>query len=380
MRTSKNSEEFVIYGSSRLGTYSPVYNVFVNQFFGITANTLTLGYKAYELSNHLGNVLTTISDNYYAQNSTAEVAARVLSSQDYFPFGMVMTERSFQEKQERKYRWGFNTQEKDEDIDEGGSHYTAEFWEYDGRIGRRWNVDPVVKPWESSYMCLGNNPISLNDVKGDDAGEGNPNQRSLTKQEIGILLGNDGVDKFVLLAKLAKESQTILIVANAKDIIEHVKTIKPTKDGKEHPLKENIKELSKVKDITISKGILNINLKDKDDDISIPVPLASIKIKSGNSLDLNEIKVEDKTLPEHIDEKTKLPVIVKHITGKLKITGIVPKIGFIGIPIKELDLESKVVKNKGKDGKSFYTYDITTRLAGEQTLGFKHIPKKKNEK
>lgn len=45
---------------------------------------------------------------------------------------------------------------------------TAMFWEYDGRIGRRWNVDPVLKPWESSYACFNNNPILVSDPNGDD--------------------------------------------------------------------------------------------------------------------------------------------------------------------------------------------------------------------
>jgi hypothetical protein len=176
VRTSKNSEEFVIYGSSRLGTYSPVYIAsspsLAPLFSGMAVNTLTLGYKAYELSNHLGNVLTTISDNYAPQPPTGGVSARVLSSQDYFPFGMVMTERSFVEKQERKYRWGFNTQERDEDIDEGGNHYTAEFWEYDSRIGRRWNLDPKPQINISDYAVNGNSPIWFQDELGDEAEQG----------------------------------------------------------------------------------------------------------------------------------------------------------------------------------------------------------------
>jgi hypothetical protein len=91
---------------------------------------------------------------------------------------MVMTERSFVEKQERKYRFGFNTQERDEDIDEGGSHYTAEFWEYDGRTGRRWNVDPVVKPIISGYAVLGNSPIMMIDPLGDDWYEHKGNEKT----------------------------------------------------------------------------------------------------------------------------------------------------------------------------------------------------------
>lgn len=75
-----------------------------------------------------------------------------------------------------KYRFGYNGQEKDNEIAGVGNHNTAEFWEYDTRVGRRWNTDPVVKPWESSYACFANNPIWYSDVNGDDGtqtGSGN---------------------------------------------------------------------------------------------------------------------------------------------------------------------------------------------------------------
>ena len=89
----KNTCEFVLYGSSRLGTYSPEQLLsspsLSGQFFGIANYSLTLGYKAYELSNHLGNVLTTISDNVIITppSGVGGLSARVLSSQDYYPFG-----------------------------------------------------------------------------------------------------------------------------------------------------------------------------------------------------------------------------------------------------------------------------------------------------
>jgi hypothetical protein len=44
------------------------------------------------------------------------------------------------------YRYGFNGQEKSDDVTVGNT--TAMYWEYDSRIGRRWNVDP--KPVVSS--------------------------------------------------------------------------------------------------------------------------------------------------------------------------------------------------------------------------------------
>ena len=42
------------------------------------------------------------------------------------------------------------------------------YWEYDSRIGRRWNIDPVIKPWESPYATFNNNPISQIDPDGLD--------------------------------------------------------------------------------------------------------------------------------------------------------------------------------------------------------------------
>jgi hypothetical protein len=64
------------------------------------------------------------------------------------------------------YRYGFNGQEKSTEINENS--YTAEFWQYDSRIGRRWNVDPVLKVWESPYAAFANNPIWFKDVDGAD--------------------------------------------------------------------------------------------------------------------------------------------------------------------------------------------------------------------
>ncbi|MBA3987486.1 MAG: hypothetical protein H0X63_13155, partial [Flavobacteriales bacterium] len=65
------------------------------------------------------------------------------------------------------YRYGFNTQEKVDEIKGSGNHYTAEFWEYDPRTGRRWNLDPEIVAWESGYASNRNNPISFSDPDGD---------------------------------------------------------------------------------------------------------------------------------------------------------------------------------------------------------------------
>jgi RHS repeat-associated protein len=141
------------------------------------------GNKFFELANHLGNVLATVSDRKIGVANASGVitswTAQVLDAQDYAPFGMVMPGRKFSANiiygganAPQRYRYGFNGMERDDDVNGQGNAYTAMFWEYDPRIGRRWNVDPIVKFWESPYACFGNNPIIYTDPLGLDKKKG----------------------------------------------------------------------------------------------------------------------------------------------------------------------------------------------------------------
>tara|TARA_B100000674_G_scaffold238616_1_gene196111 strand:- start:1364 stop:4846 length:3483 start_codon:yes stop_codon:yes gene_type:complete len=131
--------------------------------------TRTLGYKQYEFKDHLGNVRTTLSDARLAKFDDARSTTEpvnypdVISSADYYPFGMQMSGRTMSAT---SYRYGFNTQEKENEIAEG--IYTAHFWKYDSRIGKRWSLDPAYKHHLSNYSVLGNNPIVFVDPNGDD--------------------------------------------------------------------------------------------------------------------------------------------------------------------------------------------------------------------
>lgn len=60
---------------------------------------------------------------------------------------------------------GINGQEEDEEIFKGS--YSAEYWNYDSRIGRRWNVDPVDQVSISNYATFANNPILFIDSEGN---------------------------------------------------------------------------------------------------------------------------------------------------------------------------------------------------------------------
>ena len=68
---------------------------------------------------------------------------------------------------ETPYRYGAsNGQEKSTEINKNS--YTADYWQYDARVVRRWNVDPLPKSYESPYSSFANNPIWFIDPNGAD--------------------------------------------------------------------------------------------------------------------------------------------------------------------------------------------------------------------
>ncbi len=69
-----------------------------------------------------------------------------------------------------RYRYFFNGQEADNEVYGSGVSLSAEFWQYDSRLGRRWNVDPVFKEYESPYACFAGNPVRFADRFGADIG------------------------------------------------------------------------------------------------------------------------------------------------------------------------------------------------------------------
>ncbi|NOT37294.1 MAG: hypothetical protein HOP11_07940 [Saprospiraceae bacterium] len=140
-----------------------------------TTGFVPIGRKRYEFTDHLGNVLVALTDRKIGVGTTNNTPVSywkpdILSATDYYPFGMAMPGRK---SMSDKYRYGYNNQEKDEEVAGNGNTNTAEFWEYNTRLGRRWNLDPVVEAGQSGYACFNNNPIAYNDIKGDNP-DGDP--------------------------------------------------------------------------------------------------------------------------------------------------------------------------------------------------------------
>ena len=101
---------------------------------------------------------------------------------NYYTFGSAIESRAFASG---GYRYGMNGQEKDDEL---AGTYSAEYWQYDARLGRRWNMDPRPSPSISVYACFANNPIWFTDVNGDTTKIEDP------KSESGTYTYTPGVD------------------------------------------------------------------------------------------------------------------------------------------------------------------------------------------
>lgn len=66
------------------------------------------------------------------------------------------------------YRYGFQGQEKDDEIKGEGNSYDFGERLYDPRIGRWSSTDNIDKPWLSPYQFASNNPINNLDPDGND--------------------------------------------------------------------------------------------------------------------------------------------------------------------------------------------------------------------
>ncbi len=135
----------------------------------VTPQTYTrfVGDKRYELSNHLGNVLSVVSDRKLFQNtlSFTTFAPDVLSYSDYYPFGMLVPNRH---KAGDDYRYGFNGKENDNEVMGEGNFQDYGMRMYNPRIGRFFNEDPLTKkyPELTPYQFASNTPIQAVDLDG----------------------------------------------------------------------------------------------------------------------------------------------------------------------------------------------------------------------
>jgi RHS repeat-associated protein len=128
------------------------------------------GKKFFEWSNHLVNVLATVSDRKIAHSDNSSMIdyyiADVISAQDYYPFGMIMPGRTIVNGS--GYRYGFNGKENDKEVKGEGKQQDYGMRIYDPRLGRFLSVDPISNeyPELTPYQFASNTPIWAIDLDG----------------------------------------------------------------------------------------------------------------------------------------------------------------------------------------------------------------------
>ncbi|HEX5003410.1 MAG TPA: RHS repeat-associated core domain-containing protein [Bacteroidia bacterium] len=129
-----------------------------------------MGDKQYELANHLGNVMSTISDKkeFELISSSPLIYTwkpEVLSWQDYYPFGMKMSGRIHNRF---NYDYSFQNQEQQNELSDYGYSLNFKFRIYESRLGRFISIDPLSSkyPFNSPYAFSENRIIDCIELEG----------------------------------------------------------------------------------------------------------------------------------------------------------------------------------------------------------------------
>ena len=170
---SLTQTEADIYGSNRLGLLNLSVNC-AGSLTRLTQLSLVRGSKLFELTNHLGNVLETISDKkiqHTSDSSTVDYyVADVAGANDYYSGGMLMPVRSFIQTGAGNFRYGYNDKEDDNEVKGTGNQIDYGMRAYDPRVDRFLSVDPFTGkyPFYNPYQASGNNPIKFIDLDGGE--------------------------------------------------------------------------------------------------------------------------------------------------------------------------------------------------------------------
>ena len=87
-----------------------------------------------------------------------------------YPFGMLQPGRS---ASSNEYRYGFQGQEKDDEVKGSGNSVNFKYRMHDARVGRFFAVDPLAQsfPWNSPYAFSENRLIDMRELEGAEVTE-----------------------------------------------------------------------------------------------------------------------------------------------------------------------------------------------------------------
>jgi len=210
-------QEQDLYGSSRLGIISnpaalSLTSQYLDHLGSGTLFTFTRGKKLFELTNHLGNVLATVSDKKFGTPVTgipsqiAYYTADVKSAQDYYPFGMEMPGRQYN----ATYPYSFNGKRDDKDAEYGWQDYGKR--EYDRLSVHFISVDPITAkfPMLTPYQFAGNKPIAASDLDGLETYIQTVHNALLQKAEQGLPTAEAEKKKIQVISRRIMSNTSVL--------------------------------------------------------------------------------------------------------------------------------------------------------------------------
>lgn len=176
-------ESWTMYGSARLGEFSPIVSdprltpsdsdnsggqARLARPIRPTMLQHYRGRKQYELTNHLGNVLAIVSDRKrLAKAALTDMGlyAHIITATDYYPEGMQMPNRIYHSE---KYQYKHQGQISDAEIYGEGNAYFYKYRMSDSRLGRFWSVDPLHQKYayNSNYAFSENRLIDGIELEG----------------------------------------------------------------------------------------------------------------------------------------------------------------------------------------------------------------------
>jgi hypothetical protein len=146
--------------------------MFRNPTYPQSKLTCQIGKKGYELSNHLGNVLSVISDKAIPHDNGGVVdyfLADIRQAQDFSPFGVQLEGKKLKKTGlADKFRFGFQNQEMDDEVKGDGNSVNFSFRMHDPRLGRFFAIDQLAAkyPHNSVYAFSENRVIDGVEMEG----------------------------------------------------------------------------------------------------------------------------------------------------------------------------------------------------------------------
>jgi hypothetical protein len=135
-----------------------------------------------------------------------------------------------------------------------GTHTTAMFWEYDSRLGRRWNLDPKPFVGLSEYACLGDNPIWFCDIHGDIIDPASDKDKEKVDQTFDDTFGASSETSKLLKGSYGGTNNDVM---DPNSMVDGYKNFISNKDLRQAMKKDNLSKDQKAVAVGYQKAINN---------------------------------------------------------------------------------------------------------------------------